>query len=579
MRLHLLLLATALSVVGVAGCGGKSALHPPWTPRDGGPPRLDGGPLGRDAGPDAGPASPLVVDCGRSARFTTTGRTVTLEATMASPDAIVETGWGLRSSPSGSSAVNDPTEGPRTALSPDVLGDYALEFRARDAAGRTETCTVTVSAIVGPPVAICPEDALLAPVGTPLRLDGDAFDDVAVVSVSWRQLEGPSTSRITIVGGAGAIVDVVADVAGSYSFELRATDADGSADTCVVSARFTAPPVVMCPEMLSGPTRRPIAVHADASDESMIVQMLWELIAAPDGSTATLRPTSGEDTSITPDRRGEYLLRFTAIDDDGMSASCTTQVIGLPSPPDVTCPATIDTAPLSEATVTATAVDDGRIVTWRWRRASRPPGSAAGDPTPTDAATTQIRTDLAGEYVLEVTATDDDGMTDTCTTTVRAIASEGLRIEVSWNTDGTDMDTHLLSPIATRWFAEDDCYYGNCQGGGLSWFGPGPDDDPSLDIDDTNGFGPENINIERPRDGTYRVGIDAFSGAASVVVNIYCGGSTTTPRRTFGPVFITSSSDDLWRVADVAIAGSSCTITDLSVGGRPNIRGGSEGMR
>ena len=171
--------------------------------------------------------------------------------------------------------------------------------------------------------------------------------------------------------------------------------------------------------------------------------------------------------------RGEYILRFTAIDDDGMSASCTTQVLGLPSPPDVTCPATIDTAPLSEATVTATAVDDGRIVTWRWRRASRPPGSAAGDPTPTDAATTQIRTDLAGEYVLEVTATDDDGMLDTCTTTVRAIASEGLRIEVSWNTDGTDMDTHLLSPIATRWFAEDDCYYGNCQGGGLEWFAPG----------------------------------------------------------------------------------------------------------
>jgi hypothetical protein len=94
-----------------------------------------------------------------------------------------------------------------------------------------------------------------------------------------------------------------------------------------------------------------------------------------------------------------------------------------------------------------------------------------------------------------------------------------------------------------------------------------------LEFDDVVGFGPENINIERPADGTYRVAIDAFRGAANTTVRIYCGGSTAEPRQTFGPVFIDSGPNDFWRVADVTISGASCTITDLRrADGRPDIR-------
>jgi hypothetical protein len=107
----------------------------------------------------------------------------------------------------------------------------------------------------------------------------------------------------------------------------------------------------------------------------------------------------------------------------------------------------------------------------------------------------------------------------------------------------------------------------------LDWGGPGTADDPHLDIDDTNGFGPENTNIDEPANGTYRVGVHAFSGSGNVTVRIYCGGDRTTPIAEIGPVAIGTGARQFWRVADVDITGPAlCTVTELvGADGTPNI--------
>jgi hypothetical protein len=314
-----------------------------------------------------------------------------------------------------------------------------------------------------------------------------------------------------------------------------------------------------------------VVVTASGRDDGAIVGTAWEMITRPDTSSATLATTSGESTSFVPDRRGEYRLRFTVTDDDGGTASCEVVVIGTPTPPDAMCPDLVETTPLSTVDVVANAIDDGTIASWAWRLVSSPPGARPGAPSPADRPATRFRPDLAGQYRLRLTVIDDDGDTDECETIVRAISVDGLRVEVFWDTDGTDMDTHLLRPGATSWFNEADCYYGNCKAEypvPLAWFGPSEDDDPRLDLDDVDGFGPENINIRRPAPGRYRVGVHAYAGFARVTVRIYCGGSTTEPRQTFGPIALDHRR--MWRVADVDIMASGCAITDLSLGGRPN---------
>ncbi len=270
-------------------------------------------------------------------------------------------------------------------------------------------------------------------------------------------------------------------------------------------------------------------------------------------------------------------------DDDGTidedAASCV-------MPPVVTCPPSTVIPVLSNATLTATASDDGTIVGVGWRVLSGPMGSTA-QPVPNDFATTQFQPLLTGTYEVLFTAVDDLGHLSACATTVTATITDILRIELLWNlaadpaTDQSDLDLHLLHPQAPAWFDNTlDCYYSNCVGTPLPWGGTSTDDDPRLDIDDVDGRGPENTNILSPELGVpYRIGVHYYDddgfGPSTAVVNVFCGGQLAG---TFGPVTLANGNlgsrqgNDFWRVADVTFTSSTgCTLTDLSVAGVPSV--------
>jgi hypothetical protein len=238
-------------------------------------------------------------------------------------------------------------------------------------------------------------------------------------------------------------------------------------------------------------------------------------------------------------------------------------------------------------------IDDGSITAYRWTLIESPAGSAARPPSPSDARVTQFLPDVAGDYRIRLEVTDNDGNVGECDFLVSAIPREGLRIEIFWNgpvdrscdtmpgagCDDTDVDLHLLRPGTEAWFnSRADCHYANCIDGRLNWGDSSTvDDNPSLDIDDVEGFGPENINIEEPALGVYRVGVHLFDGGsrrdADVTVNIFCGAGSTTPVATFGPVELDEGvgPNDFWKVADVEIQSVGCAVRDLAVGGVPAI--------
>lgn len=587
-------LALPVLAAALSACGARTSLISP-SDQDGGRPPLDGGrDAGRDGGFDAGrpDGGTLVVDCGRTEQFTTPRRPIMLEGTATGPDPVVRQEWTLVTSPPGALPILDVEPEPnRITITPLVLGEHLMRFSVVDAAGRSASCEVRVQAVVGPPIAICPEGELRGIIDVPVLIMGDGFDDDMVVAFSWELISAPPGAMPRLVGLESPLLELTSGTRGRYRLRLTVVDPDMATDSCEVEVLLTGPPEVTCPMgPINAPTRRPVSVMATAVDDLGIASERWELLAQPPGSTATLMPTDANPTRITPDKQGRYQLRYTATDVEGLSASCEVTVIGTPTPPELTCPMVVTTPPLVPVEIVALAVDDGRIVSWSWRVMDRPMGSAAGPPSPANAARTRFTPDIAGIYLLTVTVTDDDGMTAMCTTRVEAGNVDGLRVEMFWGTDGTDMDLHLLNPTGTRWVGMDDCYYGNCNtsssGGSpiLSWGPGGLEDDPRLDLDDTNGFGPENINIERPVVGTYRVAVHNFrgGGANNTTVRIYCGGSTTMPRQTFGPVSLPRSGNDFWRVADVTITAGGCTITDLTrADGRPWIEtySGTTGMR
>jgi hypothetical protein len=569
-RPSLLLLTVAL-----LGCGARSTLSV-------GPPAEGPPDAGRDASLDASldasfdggvDGGTLLVDCPRTPQFTTPRRAITLEALVESPSPISSSGWELLSGPPGSMPAFSVLPPVSATLLPDLQGSYFLRFSASDVAGRSASCEVEVQAIVGPPVAICPEEDTRTQVDVPVVVEGDGFDDEAIVAWQWELVDSPPGSGVTLDGVAQPFVTFTANLLGTYVLRLTVFDADMASGSCDAVVQVTGPPTVRCPSSpVRAPTRTPVTLTASAEDDVGIASHRWEVIARPSGSAAAPVPNNAPSVSFTPDKRGDYVLRYTVTDIEGLTASCEVTVVGLPTPPEIMCPETVETRPLTATPVSVTAIDDGEIVSWQWTLSSRPEGSGARPPSPANAQRTSFTPDIAGVYELTVTATDNDGMTDSCTIRVNAGNVDGLRIEMFWDTNGTDMDTHLLNPEATAWVNNNDCYYGNCVAGGgapvLEWGAPGDDDDPRLDLDDTDGHGPENINITTPYTGTYRVGVHVYrgSGRHRVTVRIYCGGSTTTPRQTFGPVTLQESGGrrDFWRVADVALSPSGCTITDLT---------------
>jgi hypothetical protein len=160
---------------------------------------------------------------------------------------------------------------------------------------------------------------------------------------------------------------------------------------------------------------------------------------------------------------------------------------------------------------------------YEWSLVERPQGSSAAlssltSPTPT------LFLDLSGRYAVQLVVYDADN-TPSCSESrvvITASSEGGIRTELVWDVDGSDLDLHLLHPNG-RWNNQPlDCYYVNPT---PDWGPAGPVGNPSLDLDDVNGLGPENLNVAQPEDLEYTLGVHYFDdhgqGTSRATVRVY----------------------------------------------------------
>ncbi len=191
----------------------------------------------------------------------------------------------------------------------------------------------------------------------------------------------------------------------------------------------------------------------------------------------------------------------------------------------------------------------------------------------------------AGLYEFELVITDDMGHASAiaATHTVNVIAPTALRVELMWNTpgdsdqtnegpnSGSDFDIHLANELAKMpdydqdglpdpWFSDAfDCYFATCLASGgltLEWgsYDPNVDDNPHLDRDDTDGAGPEGIDLSAPEPGTYSIGVfdhaDNGFGPSIATVEVWAYGQAIYWAKSDVPM----QTSDLWAVAKVNIS-------------------------
>jgi hypothetical protein len=355
-----------------------------------------------------------------------------------------------------------------------------------------------------------------------------------------------------------------------------------------ISTDFTAGPRTTCmPSEVETVVGERVSLDALAvDDDGTIEHTLWTVSRAPEGSGATISTSGGTTATFAPDILGSYELVFVALDDDGNSDSCTVALTAsaLPRPPVVVCPGDVAMPPLGEVELVADVSDDGAVVFLEWSVVEKPSASAALPPTPVNEPVAVFVPDVVGEYVIELLAIDDDGLESRCETHVSALPPRGLRVELYWNPpdtscdtysgvdcDSSDVDLHLLHPDAPHWFHLPlDCFFATCRTSPAEWESDIEGANPRLDLDDFEGFGPENINIPEPLDGfRYEIGVhyyapDRSDGPAFVFLRVYCGNATPGPVYEVGPVLLRAPSDDphdFWRAASIEWHGESCTVT------------------
>lgn len=159
-----------------------------------------------------------------------------------------------------------------------------------------------------------------------------------------------------------------------------------------------------------------------------------------------------------------------------------------------------------------------KIVEYQWSLVDKPVGSAVGVNRFGTPNRENFTPDLAGEYTFQLSVTNDRCVqSDPCQLTINALPNEDLWIEMHWQHPGDDMDLHLIKNSA-GFETDGDCHYGNCITyddiedeeeygySTLEWGDPLLEaDNPRLDLDDIDGTGPENINVDEPAPATYTV--------------------------------------------------------------------------
>lgn len=194
-------------------------------------------------------------------------------------------------------------------------------------------------------------------------------------------------------------------------------------------------------------------------------------------------------------------------------------------------------------------------LTFQWSIVARPAGSQASL-VDRSSATPRFWADLAGDYTFELTVRNSAGIWSSRpdTVTVTAEPTDGFYVQLSWD-NGTDQDLHLMRSGARLYQRPGDCNYCNMN---PEWGAPGPIDNPSLDYDTIDGYGPETITIDEPYPDSYTIAVIYYgeNGAArctwscpptQATVRLFMNGtearSWTRTLREAGDVWMVSTVD------------------------------------
>lgn len=540
----------------LSACGGRAEIHSP-----------------EDPGVDAwAPPEPPRLECKRTHWIALPWEALTLSASpRGSVPADSRFSWRVEE---GERSRFLPQGGPVAVLMPSPEESPRVHLEWLGSEGELlGACAYEVEVRSDGPIARCPIEPTRASIDDEVRMVARALDASAKVEGHWSVVQ-PSPEFTSIIEDGDGAIRASFTTTGLHTFRFEAINEYGERDQCSHSILVYKPLAIHCAADKSVIKRGERTELTATSIDQPIWDGEWSLVGGDDNDVIITKGDRPGHARVQIDEIGRY--RFSGVFEDalGERAQCELELEVIADVIELSCPKNLDITPLIAVILRGSV---RASIPWEseWRLVESPRGSDADSPTQLSGAQAKFTADLVGHYIAELVVRAEDGSEASCRVNLNAKAQEGLRIELIWS-ERADLDLHLLSPQANYFFDEkEDCYYATCQsalGQGLEWGEAGAHDNPRLDIDNRE-YGPENINIDAPSPGRYRLAIHAWTishryerDSRHDRVRIYCQGELVYEREGSPLLF----HNDLWRIADITIADDGgCTVAPLPVAASP----------
>ena len=396
--------------------------------------------------------NPPAVDAGTDK---TTNILISQDATVSDASGIASYLW--TKSAGGGTITFSANTSEDTNLSASADGSYTISLAATDNAGNTGNDTFTFIWDTTPPTVGAGADTK-ENVG--FIRTATATDALTSMTHLWSKSAGPGTltfSSATILGPT-----ISASTDGTYTVNFQSTDAAGN----VSSDNFELEWDTSNPVVDAGTDKTATALFAqDATvNDATTITYGWSKQSGPGGLVFSAQ--TSEDTNVTADTDGVYVVKLTATDEVANIGSDTFNLIWDENPPTINMNGATElkNTPFVKD-ITTTDANSALGLTYSW---SKTAGAGTVNFSSTTAEDPTISTSADGIYTIEVQATDSAGNSstgsftltwDTTAPTVGAGIDEDKNISFAHagtasDTSGVASTTWSSSPSANVSFSD-----------------------------------------------------------------------------------------------------------------------------
>ncbi len=332
--------------------------------------------------------------------------------------------WTITARPAGSTAALSSSTIVNPTFLPDKAGEYTVSLVVYDGDTYSTPDTLTITAANAAPHAEAGDNQTVA-WNTLATLNGSgSFDPEAYpITYAWVITSAPTGSTATLSGAATASPSFTPNKTGAYVITLTVSDGVNTAtDTVTITVPNNAPTAEAGADQNIffglGETAT-LNGSASSDPEGDPLTYSWTITSAPVGSAAALSDPAAVSPSLTPDKKGTYLITLTVSDGVNVSAADAVTITAYNVAPTIDAGSNQTVTWNTLATLSGTATDpESKPMTYVWTITSAPFGSTAAL-SGASTLTPSFTPDKSGSYVLTLSVSDAvNTVTDTLTITV-----------------------------------------------------------------------------------------------------------------------------------------------------------------